>query len=318
VLPAVIVVTQASCNMLVSTDGLTGNGGSTTTDAGSCPSCTADATSPATDAAPPLTDASSPTDATATADVASPSDGSAQDSGGSVLDARADAPLCVPPLSGLLAYYTMDADSIAGTTLIDGSGNANDGTLVGFGSSVTAPGKFGQALAYPSTADAYVNIPVLPLDTTSGDANSISLWFYRDGPGVNDVLALLPNSPRYDLWLTGSPDDASTDTYLCIDTEHNDCFGVGSTNLLGRWVHVVAVFVNGQVTMSALFVDGQPAGATCLTSAGFDACNWTATAAAPAQLGGKDSFFFHGMLDDVRVYDRALTASEVATLYACP
>jgi hypothetical protein len=38
-------------------------------------------------------------------------------------------------------------------------------------------------------------------------------------------------------------------------------------------------------------------------------------------FGGQTNFNFHGMLDDVRIYNRALTASEVSALYqgtACP
>jgi len=44
-------------------------------------------------------------------------------------------------------------------------------------------------------------------------------------------------------------------------------------------------------------------------------------AATPVELGGESDFPFHGMLDEVRIYNRALIASEVSTLYggmACP
>jgi len=217
----------------------------------------------------------------------------------------------------------MDVASITGTTLADSSGQHNDGTLVGFTlpQPETAPGPFGEALVYPASADAYVSIPVLPLDTTPGDANSVSMWFYRSGSDVNDVLALLPNSPRYDLWLTCGLEEAGANDYLCINTGNDDCFGIADTTLLGRWVHVVAVFVNGPTTQGALYLDGQERASGCLTSAGFTPCTESAVAATPVNLGGATDFFYHGMLDDVRVYDRALTASEVAALYsgaACP
>jgi hypothetical protein len=45
------------------------------------------------------------------------------------------------------------------------------------------------------------------------------------------------------------------------------------------------------------------------------------TAALPVELGGESDFPFHGMLDEVEIFNRALTASEVSTLYngmACP
>ena len=54
---------------------------------------------------------------------------------------------------------------------------------------------------------------------------------------------------------------------------------------------------------------------------GFASCGASPTVAAPVIFGGQTNFNFHGMLDDVRIYNRALTASEVSALYqgtACP
>jgi hypothetical protein len=293
--------------LLVSTSGLTGGDASTPTDAGS--QGIGDATTQEDSGAP--TDSSPPADVAVDVPVA-------QDSSGPEAEASVDSSACAPPTVGLIGYWTMDTDSITGTTLADSSGNNNNGTLVGFTSPETAPGEFGQALVYPASGQAYVQVPNLPLDTTTGDANSISLWFYRNDINVNDVLLLLPNSPRYDLWLTGSPNNSSSDTYLCINTENNECFGIGSATLLGQWVHVVAIFANGAETKGSLYVDGQPAGAACLTAAGFQPCDYSAVAAAPVEFGGETDFFYHGMIDDVRIYNRALTASEVSVLYQCP
>ncbi|HEY2517931.1 MAG TPA: LamG domain-containing protein, partial [Polyangiaceae bacterium] len=206
----------------------------------------------------------------------------------------------------------------------DSSGNNNDATLVGFSQPEpgTAPAPLGQALVFPATAQAYVEVPVLSLNAATGGANSISLWFYREASNVDDVLTLLPNSPRYDLWLTTrSVDEAGTDTYLCINTGHGDCFGVANATLLGRWVHVVAVFANGPIDGGTLYIDGLEQVSACLTSAGFASCDATGAAASPVDFGGATDFFYHGMMAELRVYDRALTASEVAALYsgaACP
>ncbi len=207
----------------------------------------------------------------------------------------------------------MDAVSITGTTLADSSGGHNDATLVGFAQNPTAQGKFGEALVYPGTAR--VQIPKLPLDQASGGMNSVSLWFfYSSGRTSNDVLALLPNSPRYDLWFHNSND-------LCINTGRGECWGIHDNTLLDRWVHVVAIFVNGSISQDRLYVDGKNGNAACL-AAGYMTCNGVNGAAAtPVELGGESDFPFHGMLDEVRIYNRALIASEVSTLYggmACP
>jgi len=205
--------------------------------------------------------------------------------------------------------------SINGTQLFDTSGHWNNGTLVGFPTPATVPGKFGQALAYPSSG-AYVNIPTLALDQSSGGVNSVSLWYYRsNNTSISDVLVLIPDSPRYDLWLV-----QTSALFLCINTANNDCFGVQDSTLHDRWVHVVAMFWNGPAVQSSLYIDGQNRNPSCQSS-GFSACNAQRTAAPPVVLGGESSFFFQGWLDEVRVYNRALTETEVTALHngtACP
>ncbi|HEV3189421.1 MAG TPA: LamG domain-containing protein [Polyangiaceae bacterium] len=207
----------------------------------------------------------------------------------------------------------MDAASINGTTLADSSANHNDGILVGFPQNPTAPGRFGEALVYPAAAAANVRVAQLGLDQASGGINSVSMWFRRSGNGTNDVLVLLPNAPRYDLWFHNDSD-------LCINTGRGDCWGVRNNTLLDRWVHVVALFVNGSTSQGSLYVDGKNGNAACLS--GYSACTGVnGTAALPVELGGESDFPFHGMLDEVEIFNRALTASEVSTLYngmACP
>lgn len=246
-------------------------------------------------------------------DASVASDSESQDSG---FEDASDASSCVPVTEGLIGHFTMDLDSIDGTRLSDSSGNQNDGMLVGFSQDDTAPGRFGEALVYPAIGTAYVNVPVLPLDRAPDGVNSVSLWFYRSGTDIDDVLALLPNSPRYDLWLTGG-----VGNYLCINTGHNECVGVENDDLRDHWVHVVAVFVNGPIENGLLYINGENGGAACIADGGFSSCELSSAAAAPVDFGGNTDFFFHGMLDEVRIYNRALDASEVTALYqgtACP
>jgi hypothetical protein len=230
-----------------------------------------------------------------------------------------DSRSCVPITSGLLGHWTMDNATIHGTQLTDMSGNQNNGTLVGFPTPATVSGKFGQALAYPSSSTAYVNIPTLALDQSPGATNSVSLWYYRGtSPSISDVLVLMPDSPRYDLWVG----QESSSYFLCVNTGSGDCYGVQNSTLHDRWVHVVAMFWNGPTVQSSLYVDGQNASPACLSGPGFSgSCNVQRTVAAPVVLGGQHDFMFHGLLDEVRIYNRGLTAREVTALYegtVCP
>jgi hypothetical protein len=230
-----------------------------------------------------------------------------------------DGGSCVPVARGLLGHWTMDNTTINATQLTDTSGNGNNGTLVGFPTPATAPGKFGQALAYPSSSTAYVTIPTLGLNQSSGTVNSVSLWYYRAAsPTVDDVLILLPDSPRYDLWLG----EQASSYFLCFNTGSSDCYGVQNSTLHDRWVHVVAMFWNGPTVQSSLYIDGQNASPACLGGSGFSgSCGVQRSVAVPVLLGGQHDFMFHGLLDEIRIYDRALTAGEITALYkntACP
>jgi hypothetical protein len=287
-----------------------------------------------TDATLSTEDVTSSEGATSTEEAASTEDATSTDS--AIADAQdassaaqdvtdePDASPCMPITTGLLAHWTMDDASISGTRLMDTSGNGNNGTLVGFPTPATVPGKFGQALAY-SRSGAYVNVPTLALNQSAGAVNSVSLWYYRSNTTtINDVLMFMPANPQYAVWLV-QWQPQTNGLFLCFNTGFADCFGAqDSTNtsaLHDRWVHVVAMFSNGSTVQSGMYIDGKNTEPICQTAAGFQACNQQRTVAAPVILGGNSMYPFRGWLDEVRIYNRALTATEVTALYngtACP
>jgi hypothetical protein len=286
----------------------------------------ADAATDASSGADIGVESSSPPDGSG--DTANDSSSPSDDAGGDADAGQSnDAAPCAPITLGLIGHYRMGAGSINGSTATDVSGSGNHGSLIGFTQSEpqSAPAPFDEAVVFPSAGQAYVEVPNLPLNTAHGGANSVSLWFYRSGPigSVNDVLVSLPNFPVYDLWLTFGVNAPGSDIYLCINAGQDDCYGIASTTLLDRWVHVVAVFPNGATTGGTLYVDGQKQVSSCVTGNGFQSCAGLAGAAqAPLDFGrGNNGFYYGGILYDARVYSRALTASEVAALYngtACP
>jgi hypothetical protein len=79
---------------------------------------------------------------------------------------------------------------------------------------------------------------------------------------------------------------------------------------LASWFHLAATWSS---TGAQLYVDGVPVGVPGTTDA-------RSTSPAGLYIGtreGLDRWWF-GLIDDVRIYDRAMTAAEVAALYACP
>jgi Concanavalin A-like lectin/glucanases superfamily len=229
--------------------------------------------------------------------------------------ADADADPCAAISAGLVGAWPLDAPDVIGTTVHDRSGNGRDGTLIGTPAAVVAPGRLGEALDFAGTSLSYVDLASVPLDSTAGAFTTVSLWFRNDNANADEALACLPTGPvagppRYSLWLTNRIGPAS----LCINTGSGDCWGITDAGLIGRWVHIVAIYANGPTVGGSLYVDGARVDTACR----FGTCNQTRVAQAPFSIACSDpAYAWHGLLDEVRVFDRALEPAEVLALYQC-
>lgn len=250
------------------------------------------------------------------------------------VDAQPDAPDTAPPTDsgaadtndaaarcgefpGLLGHWTMDAADISGDQVRDSSGNGQDGTWRGSAAPTVVPGRIGDAIDWSGTTTAFVDLPdTLSLDTTPGGFNTVSMWYRRDGPVVDEAPLFIPFDPetappRYGIWLNteriGSP-------VLCINTGSGECWGVADPTVTDRWVHVIVGFANGPTAGGSMYLDGVPVAMSCV----FGSCDESRTAGPPLTIGGADpDYDYHGLIDDVRLYNRALTPAEAAALFAC-
>jgi hypothetical protein len=118
--------------------------------------------------------------------------------------------------------------------------------------------------------------------------------------------------PRYDIWFTAQ---MLGPVSLCINDGEDSCWGTTDPALIGRWVHLVAVFANGTLDQGSVFIDGAPVNATCR----FGPCDRLRSAQNPVMIGGPDArYAWHGLMDDLRIYNRALSPAEIQSLYSCP
>jgi hypothetical protein len=86
--------------------------------------------------------------------------------------------------------------------------------------------------------------------------------------------------------------------------EGESAFTLVAPGPLSRWQHLTAVLHHGRMT---IYVDGKET-----TEATVDAKNADATIRL-GSLGKKQ--FLSGLMDEVRIYDRALSPAEIATIY---
>ncbi len=212
--------------------------------------------------------------------------------------------------SGPVGYWTFDSGQIASGKVLDSSGNNLAGTLSG---GVTpAAGQMAQALAF-NGANGSVQFGPDALTDLTGDV-TLAAWvkttnssrtealISRYSAGGSETGYLLRTAPSghpelriggYNL--SGSGAKVFTDTGKLI----ND----------GQWHHVAAVILIGQGV--SFYIDGAPTSTQSATvAARAGGANLT------LGLNGWTPFgtYFTGSLDDVRIYNRALAAAEVATL----
>ena len=213
-------------------------------------------------------------------------------------------PAVQPPPTGLVAAYAFD--ETAGTTAGDASGNTNTGTLQ-TGAGWTAAGHAGGALVLDGSSGR-VRVPASSsLGLTS--AMTLEAWIRPSVAQGGWRTILQRETDAYFL-------NASNDTGA-LRPSGGGTFGVttafvtGTTaSPVGVWTHVALTYDGATLR---LYVNG-----TLVTSA---ARTGTIQASPnPLWIGGNSPYgeFFAGSIDDARVYNRALSAAELATDMATP
>ena len=191
-----------------------------------------------------------------------------------------------------IAYWQLDETS--GTTAADSSGNGNDGTYKG-GTTLGQAGAFEGSLA-PTFANGYVEIP----GTWGGDPElTVEAWF-NPSSTINDWMAIissLDESGFLHVQLHSYGDIAVyTNTGTII-------MPIPSQAPLNTWRHIAVVVQSGN---STTYVDGVPIGAHTM---GFSVVNPVSMIRIASGYGG--GRFFPGSIDDVAIYDTALSQQQI-------
>jgi hypothetical protein len=205
----------------------------------------------------------------------------------------------------LLGYWSFNEGS--GTVAADSSGHGNNGQLMN--GPLWVPGKIAGALKFDGVDD-YVLVPHNAGLLPTGNEVTVSVWINAErhtGPNNatwQGILSKGDNPRLYSLYTEASG-------VLHFSTGPSGAFvGTLSTGQvpLKEWVHVVAMVSGGQ---HVYYINGQPAGTS---GAG---ATLPSGSTSPLNIGRSPEETdreFLGMIDDVRLYNRALTAEEIKKL----
>ncbi|MFE2375949.1 LamG-like jellyroll fold domain-containing protein [Streptomyces sp. NPDC059398] len=220
-------------------------------------------------------------------------------------------PLTTP---GRQARAVFPLDESAGATRVTGHADVDPMALKG-GASTGRPGVNGRSLSLDG-ADGYATTVSPQLNNQRGFAVSAWVKLPETKPDHAAMVATqagahtagfeLYYSSAYDRWAFNqySADEPDATPIRAIQAE-------GTTAHGGDWVHLVGVHdtVADKLT---LYVNGAQAGSTSLSKTWY--------ASGPVQIGAgsferKPRSFFPGQIDDVRLYDRPVSAEEVAQMF---
>jgi len=220
------------------------------------------------------------------------------------------------PLSrGLVCHLPFNEGS--GGIVNDLSGNGNTGTLVG--AAHFGPGKFGSCLDFGGDGD-YVDCgDDSSLDMGSGDL-SVSAWF-KTITTSNDVIIGKgmsgTDSKRYVLVVLGdSPYNGKVQIYLDDNSNPGSLISSADTYNDGNWHYVVGVRDGSNLR---LYIDGTAETPVDISSLGdIDSAGDCDIGTIYDNALPGYANYFNGSMDNVMIFDRALTASEIAQLYREP
>ena len=225
-----------------------------------------------------------------------------------VLALAATASVVWANMGGLVSYWPFDEE--VGTTAYDAV-NDNDGTLTNMSPpDCWVSGKFGNALSFDGAND-YVNCGAA-VDDTIATGVTLQAWIEPAGKQRGGIISndLTYGSMKgYDFFLW----DHDTYGRLYID------FGSGAlgrawwtipgADWYGQWHHVAATWDGSTVK---LYVDGSEV-ATALLSGNYSDPGKD-TLIGGIYYGALPYCPFEGLIDEVGIWNRALSADEIAAL----
>jgi regulation of enolase protein 1 (concanavalin A-like superfamily) len=210
--------------------------------------------------------------------------------------------LADPGNGGLVASYAFESN------LDDGSGNGHNGTAVGDPQYVQGPAGYGTALEFDGTGAQYVTMGTFNPSQATGQL-TVSLWGKWNGLN-GQFQGLIAKRDSYlandMMWHFETQQDTGV---IRLGREGTNQV-VGEAMTVGQWEYWAFTFNGSQAT---IYRNGQPI-ASGAFSFGTDVNAGLYVGATSLTDAGAASNPFNGALDEIRLYDRALSLFEIRYL----
>ncbi|MBI4174141.1 MAG: hypothetical protein HY517_00725, partial [Candidatus Aenigmarchaeota archaeon] len=221
--------------------------------------------------------------------------------------------------TGLVGYWRFETGS--GTVASDSSIYGNDGTLTNMNTSNPGGGNgnstsgwnatdcyLGNCLKFDRVNDYVITQPTSLFSFGSSGPFSAEAWVKTFDPGT---IVGKVNHPGESGWYLRTDVGGTLTLVVASKTSSSSIVSNNARVTDGRWHHVVGV--RSDETTASLYIDGVLDKTATISSMNTDGVFSLAIGRAGEYTGGE---FSNATIDEVRVWSRALSAGEVAALYA--
>lgn len=188
----------------------------------------------------------------------------------------------------------------------DASGNGNNGALTGFptDNSEWVTGKWNKGLTFDGSTD-YVLMGSSAGSNASTQDHTYSAWVYRT---KQDCLYC---------WITNNGDNANGSSLVVNGNKIGYFYNGGNAVTYGKtdvaanaWHHIAVVY-SSTTNKATFYLDSKSDGVSSALGA------WSASSGPVVigRWGGNDQHYFGGRIDDVRIYNYALSVEQIKQVY---
>jgi hypothetical protein len=226
---------------------------------------------------------------------------------GTLLSANAQVPNYVPS-NGLVGWYPFSGNAN------DQSGNGNNGTVNNATLTTDRFGNTGMAYGFDGVSSYIYMGNISKLNNTQDSTITISTWLnYNTKSGDMDLVSLRANNNNcFSLVYNrlGSGKLFGTQ-YNASSVKESNAVITNSLNS-GQWYHVV-ISIDNLTNIGKIYLNGSIAGQVTGIS--------TSLSNLKLNIGSRHDFndvrnsYFSGNLDDIGIWNRALTTTEISDLY---
>ena len=202
-----------------------------------------------------------------------------------------------PPAAGLVLGFGFNEG--VGTTVADVSGNSNTGAISG--ATRSTAGKFGNALSFNGSNSWITVNSSTSLNLTTG--MTLEAWVNPSAATGWRTVMLKEQGGNliYALYSNTDTNRPSGHVFIAGDSETRGTVAVP----VNTWTHLAVTF-NG--SMLRLFVNGAEVSSKAVSGS-------IQVSTGALRIGGNAVWpeYFSGLIDEVRIYNRALSAAEIQT-----